>query len=1265
MKRLRGLARLFLVVCSCLLVVSSLQANLGNLEKMVRKNPNDVRLQFLLGKAYSQQGKHLQAKKVFQEVLQRRKAPVVFLHLGLELAAMGNITGAILQWTSVIEQKPNNMTAMRLLARALHKQALQLSNERDQADLFEQSLGWWKRILHLDPGNLRARYFAGIECYKLGKYDQAAKHFLILLRVKKTNRKCLKALAKTLVKMNRPKKARRVATRILSLERQMGRTAYTSWAKNLVKLIDSGSIKEKEVRDKTSILTRTEEDVDEIKKTLTPITPRHIREFTEPTQKPQPPKPVKPDDLPGSDIPPKDEKGNIEAENLFLDGLDFMDQGKYEKALFCFLQSIDINPNFIQVYLQMGECYIRLARLAKRKSQFSERLALANSSLKKVQEKSPGSLVAHAAQSKLVMYEKLTRSGFKGYHIMTAHKAIKEHREDDAFDEYILLLSNLIIEPGVFLEFGTIVPTISKSNLQDLQYFTEDLYQKNPNHAWIEYLLAKIYDKLGQKDPAEAAVKRFLEHFDPKDDTATFAMFVKFVDHPKVHNLDRYLCVRFLLKIGKKKEAASLLKVFLSKASKDSLFFKEASLLADQLRRSSRTSQSTQVTFAEEVKELQRKVEPARVLFDHENLSPSHLDKKLLKSLELFIDEAPENTLGRFVYAWVLGEQAKAAPAETAADMRKKSEEIFHEVLGEKTSSSEWHFKMGIQSLWWHLKDKAMAHLKLVGDIDLARGIPNSSLHCNNLLIEAEFFESQGKHDIASALLRQAKNYSPRSLNYYLVRAWFEYRRGSPIAAIGQLIDWCAQAISQQWVRKIVFCEVGLLLFIAVLLTILATATALTIKYFEMLHHVFAEFIAAKGAILTLGLTAMAAIFLVSFATGLVIFLPAILWPLMNDRERFAYLALGTMLLLIPLLLPVSFFENFELIKQVENVRSGALDEAKPFFSKQAEEHDLDFGLNYANGLICLREGRLDDAQKIFTKLLKQGEHEGVLLNLGVIAARKGEYKKATEDYFQKVLSIEAKSIPALYNMSAVHSFQGQQDKAEQYMRWAKALATEEHQLSRYRAIPSTVAKLVLMDAPLDVEHFSSHFSFFSTANFFKLNANLIGFITWFVIGGGLIGFLLYLRERMDIVAGRCSQCYVATCNLCQQIIDSKAFCDDCADKKEKGDVTVEELKRERKEAAKDMRDFFVKKAYITGVLLPGTGPLFTGEAVISIICQLGFWFMLQAALGGWLLSVAFSQGPGADALSFFSWLFWVGTLFFFLVGVALLHRRKEGIEWI
>ncbi len=1251
--------RLLLVVCAFLFVVSSLHSSVSNLERMVRKNPRDIRLQFLLGKAYSQQGNHLKAKKVFQEILQQRKAPVIFLHLGLELAAMGNVTGAILQWTSVIEQKPNNKTAMRLLARALHKQALQMTNERDQADLFEQSLGWWKRILHLDPGNLRARYFAGIECYKLGRFGEAAKHFLILLRVKKTNRKCLKALGKTLVKMGKFKKAKRVAKRVLRLERQMGRTGYTVWARKIINLIDSGRIKAPVVRNKAAKLDRGEVRVDPID-TRPRWTSKDVNNET--VRKPKKPEAKKPSkgDEPFTDIGKN--PGDIDAENLFLDGLDFMDQGKYEKALFCFLQSIDINPNFTQVYLQMGECYTRLAKLAKRKSQFTERLALARSSLKKVQEKSPGSLVSHAAQSKLVIYEKLTRAGFKGYHIMTAHRAIKEKREDDAFDEYLLLLSNLIIEPGVFLELGTIVPKVSKSNLQDLQYFTEDLYQKNPNHAWIEYLLGKVYNQLGQKDPAEKAMNRFLEHFDPKEDTPTFAMFVKFVDHPKVHNLDRYLCVRFLIKIGKKKEAAGLLKTFLNNADKNSLFFKEGSLLADQLHRSSRTAKGTMVTFEEEVKELQRKVDTARVLFNPEHLSPSHLDKKLLKGMEIFMDESPDNSLGRFVYAWVLGVQAQGAPADSAAEMRKKADEIFHEVLSEKTNSSKWHFYMGIQALLWRLKDRAMAHLKLVGDIDLARGIPNSSLHCNNLLIEAERFESQGKQDVANALLRQAKHYSPRSLNYYLVRAWFEYRRGSPIAAIGQLIDWTAQAISQQWVRKIVFCEVGLLLFIAVLATILATATALTIKYFEMLHHVFAEFIAAKGAVLTLGLTAMAAIFLFSFATGLIIFLPAILWPLMNDRERIAYLMLGIMLMLIPLLLPVSFFENFELIKHVENVRSGNFEQAKPFFKTQSEEHDLDFGLNYAYGLISLREGNLDVAKKVFTKLAKQGEHEGVLLNLGVIAARKGEYKKATEDYFQKVLSIEAKSIPALYNMSAVHSFQGHQDKAEQYMRWAKALATEEHQLSRYRAIPSTVAKLVLMDAPLDVEHFSSHFSFFSTSNFFRLNANLIGFITWFVIGGGLIGFLLFLRERMDIVAGRCSQCYVATCNLCQQVIEGKAFCDDCADKSEEASDT---LKKERRASANEVRDFTVKKAYITGTLLPGTGPLFTGDALISLFCQLGFWFMLQAALGGWLLSVAFSQGPGADALEFFSWLFWAATLFFFLLGVAMLHRRKEGIEWI
>ena len=100
------------VLLACILFFSSLSdsplyGSSTNLENLVKKNPNDIRLQFLLGKSYSQKGNHLKAKSIFQNILQQKKAPIVFLHLGLEFAAMGNLTGAILQWTSVIEQKPN------------------------------------------------------------------------------------------------------------------------------------------------------------------------------------------------------------------------------------------------------------------------------------------------------------------------------------------------------------------------------------------------------------------------------------------------------------------------------------------------------------------------------------------------------------------------------------------------------------------------------------------------------------------------------------------------------------------------------------------------------------------------------------------------------------------------------------------------------------------------------------------------------------------------------------------------------------------------------------------------------------------------------------------------------------------------------------------------------------------------------------------------------------------------------------------------------
>jgi len=1223
-----------------------------NLENMAKKNPRDIRLQFLLGKAYSQKGEHLKAKSVFQSILQQKKAPIVFLHLGLEFAAMGNLTGAILQWTSVIEKKPNSIPAMKFLARALHKHALNLQDPSDKTDLFEQSLGWWKRILHLNPGNLRARYYAGIECYQLGRFEAAAKHWLIVLRQKNRNLKVMKCLAKTLLKAGSIQKAKRVSLKILRVEKHKRKKKYSQWAQKLIQHIDNKDIEQPIVRNRVAKLSQEEIKPHVERQWKRPDPDDFIKPVKQRRKKPAPP--------PSIDIDPR---FTIQAETLFLDGLDFKDEGQYEKALFAFLQAIDINPDFTQVFLQMGEVYIQLAKLAKRKSQFKERLSLARQALKKVQEKSPGSLIAHAAKSKIIILDKLKRYAFKGYHLKTAHKAIKENREDDAFDEYILILSNNIIETGLFLELSAIIPKLSISNKQDLLFFTEDLYKKNTNNPWITYLLGKLYEQIDDPLKAEKAYNLFIQNFNPHTNKDTFAIYIKFIDHPKISPVDSYLGARLLLKIKENETALKLLKKFLKKSSPADLFYKEAAQIEEQQKHLNRKkSVNNNYSFREQLKELVVNVKATRILFDNIHLNKSTLDRSLLKKIDIFLQTAPNNSLAVFIKAWINQVQSlKSSPTESD-NFKKQSEALFYRLTTENVTDADWHFTMGIQALRWNLKEQGMAHLRLTGHILLSQSMVHSNEFADKLLIEAEYFELTDQNSLVPSLLRQAKVYSANSLSYYLTKTWIEARKGNFVAAAGQLMEWLTESLSNLWIRRLILCDIGLILFIATMISLFTTATALVIKYFEKLHHFFVEFISVKGIAITLGLGSMAAIFILSFSSGLIIFIPVLLWPLMNSGERISYLFLLTMLLIIPLLLPISFFDNFKLIKEIEALQAGNQQKTAAYFEELAKNNPDDYATLYSHGLLSLRRGELNSAEGIFTKLSKIHKDEKVLINLGVIQGRLGNYKKAIS-FFQNALGIEAKSVAALFNISAIHNFQGNKDKGEQYLRWAKKLATPESQLERFLSVPSSVQKLPLMDEGPDLEIFDANFSFFNSRNFFKLNKNLLGFIGWFLMGGGLVGLLLFIREQIDIISSHCSHCFTSTCNLCHHVAGSKTYCEDCADKLDTLKDNSEKQAKNTKTAK--LREFAGKKAVFAGLFLPGSQLLFIDAPIMALMCQISFWTFLQAATGGWLLPYIFTSGPGSDTLSIFTLILWTGTLVSYLLPMVLVYRQKENIEWI
>ena len=91
----------------------------------------------------------------------------------------------------------------------------------------------------------------------------------------------------------------------------------------------------------------------------------------------------------------------------------------------------------------------------------------------------------------------------------------------------------------------------------------------------------------------------------------------------------------------------------------------------------------------------------------------------------------------------------------------------------------------------------------------------------------------------------------------------------------------------------------------------------------------------------------------------------------------------------------------------------------------------------FQEGSDLLRQGRLEESEKLFVKILALNpEHLEALNKMGVVCATRKNFPKA-EEYFQKVLAVEPSHVPALTNLGSVFLEYGNIKEAEEYYRKA------------------------------------------------------------------------------------------------------------------------------------------------------------------------------------------------------------------------------------
>jgi tetratricopeptide (TPR) repeat protein len=1220
-----------MVLLMAAFLLPSAQASLARLEHAVRKKPKDLRLRFLLGKKYSSSGKYKKAIRQYQKILQKRQLPTVLFQLGLAHARLGDLTAAVLNWTPILEQKPGNTKTMGYLGLALYKQGLQSPNEDLRERLFEESLDWWKRILKLDPSNLRARYFAGIEYFKLGRHEDAARQWLIFLRVKKNHPKVLTLLTKALLKMRKYEKAKRTLAHLRSLP-VSSRPKLRRFLKKASAAVARGA---RGARPEDGKLEP--EDLDRGAITRDPHRPQP------PGPEPPPPPPLDGYGVkPPSQIP-VDEPVTLQAETLFLDGLEYKEKGNYEKALFSFLQAVDIQPDFSQVYLQVGEVYLGLAKLAPTPKEFKERLRLAEDSLVRVKSLSPGTLLAHAGQSKLVVVKRSQSLGFNGYHENVARKAISQERYTDAFDELVLLLSVKDFRSRVFFKLAGIIPHLTEGNRQDLRFFLEELKNQHPGHALTSYLLGRVYLTM-DGDPAAfqmgpPELRKAWEGF--AKDSPLRETYLTFSSTPSASPVDTYVVAKMFAKLRNHEAALEAVTLFLEESPRDHPFYQDAAKLKEQLTVALRPVQggaSQKNHFKEELELLRRTVKETNLFFEVNQdgipqLSPGHLeDEARFRALRIFVDGTPDHGLGRFLLGWLLKHRDQSSPSEVSSGGgRAAGQAMIDEVHLKYLEDPRYHHQMAIQCLLWSLVDsdleiEATRFFRTTRQILLSLGRTQDKQTAETTLGAARFWLQLGKTERAQQLTQEAQRFDPEILQAHALQFEFFWATGGFFQALGELVSWFLDALSRFWVRQVLLSDLAILLFLSLLLVSLAWSAVTLVRYHPELHYMLQKFWATKGLILPLSLFMTVAL-LVLFPTGLILFVPFLSWPVLRKAERRIFLALLFGILIVPLFLPLSLETNYPLLQAFEQVSSGEFRPAIKGLEQDLQEHASDSVRLYLLSISALRLGDLEKADQALQKLAKMDtSSDGVLVNRGVLAARRGDYEGA-EKFFTQALSMNPSNARVLFDFSSLHNIQGHKEKTEQYRRWALQVGAESLPIEELLDIPPEVTRLPLLDQPLAPQDLAPYFDFYSTTNFLRFNAPLLAFLGWLVAGGGLVGLLLFARERMDI--------------------------DMSAVHKEEGEVLLPELKEKS-----------WKQAILLNGLFPGLGLTYVGRpAQGTLLCLMTvFAYLTWFSGGGFLLTKVFPLVE-SNPVSIILGLILVAALTLHLLAQYMLWSRRQDLQ--
>lgn len=1207
------LNRFFYLACFCICNVFLYAANnydIRSLEKRLNAYPSNLKLKYVLSRAYASKGRRNPSyyeKSITQlnGIIKVKQIPVVKFYLGLMHARKGELDKAIYHWLTIVRSlKPNSLTTLRYLALALAKK------KRHQ-----ESLKYWNKILRLNPDDYKAHFHSGLvtlKNYSIEKnlrYSNAIKHFRKVLKYYPKHRKTLWYLGLTYRKSQQYLKQRKVLNRLLVLtpgNRKILNEVQRNEKSLRANPVDRVLRPVRPIKEPDIIITETSTAISD---------DDFNTAFGQDPEPQETPIVHEPEAVDVNPMLSTDSPLSADAELLFNQGVTYKQNKEFDLALFNFLQAAELDTKFAQCYLQIGEVYLKLSDSTPTNDKFKEHLDLSNKALITAIELEPDSLLAHAAKARQIQVNKKREEGFERAHLKVAQSAFERGEYRFAFEEYMVLLVNSISSPDLIFALTDLLSYVDDGVKIDLVNVLQTLREESTED--VKYLLAKLQMDTDQDD----AWSLIEEIFQVKEINNTFfSKLKKRYENKNFDGIDLYLLGRHLLRANAFGPSIKFFELALQKEAPDlkikvNIWLKKARSTPTEKTRSIRVITRSKSFGSKEFETYEReKEELLSVEGGLSGLFQDKVDFGILSEksafLQSYLQENTKNILGKYLLS-VLYERSGVT------EDGRKSEEIKTEILSYYPYDSDWYLKLGILAV--KMDDSSMAKIFFdkTSYILLSRGWEVYEYYSKELSKSAEIALRNKDSFMALSLIKYGFAFNPNSVSLATVKFLLLEQSGQ--GSFAYSADFFFQLLEDEIYYEVFKGDVGLIIFWATFFTLLILSFSLFFKKREEFKHLIDE-LAGGGSLSIPLITFVGGVLIIFFPTGLVIFLPIILWSFLDDFEQMAFVIGICFLLFLPFLFPVGYVNNQPHLKALSFIANGEYKKAKDIYQKRVSLNPLDIDARFQLALIQMnKKNGVKKSISMFKSIVAEDlTHFESLGNIGVCFAKVGDYNSALS-YLNKAYKINPLDDKVLYNLSRVNEAKGELKTASNFMKWLGGSGDKKSKalIDRYISVTSATNPIF---APFYLKKaVEKHNTLFASVYNSWLSFSLLLFIMWFFMGGGFVAYLLFMKDKIQIIISYCKYCGDIICGNCQSVLRSDILCSECFDsssRREKGLRNFNKLKNKSEQA--------LSKKF--NLILPGFYQIVKGDLLIGLFLSFltMLFFMVWAHNTGYVWSQVF-----------------------------------------